>query len=88
MGNKINEEFGPLGYPVTTKETAYCLLKFISFFNSDMKNILPSIGKDFTLVNNRSKEILGIDYRPSKESLYEMIYKMIEDGHIPDKRLQ
>lgn len=82
----LHTEFNPLGYKFKPKELAYCLTKFVGFFNSDVKAILPMWGKNYELDNKKSIEILGTEYRPPDESLVEMVYCMIEEGWIPDKR--
>ena len=32
---ELAEEFTPQGYPVTTNEVGYCLMKFASYFNAE-----------------------------------------------------
>ena len=83
---ELSEEFTPQGYPVTTNEVGYCLMKFASYFNDEAAAVLPNWGKDWKLDTSKSKEILGIQYRPAKESFSEMVNMMIENGWIEDKR--
>ena len=83
----IDAEFGgPQGYPVTTKELPYCVTRFVGMFDSDVAFVLPMWGKNFEFNTDRSKSILGIEYRPTKDSVLEMINSMIDAGWIEDKR--
>lgn len=82
----MHEEFGPQGYSVTHKEAGYCMFRFIAIFSAEAAAILPQIGKESTFVNTKSIDVLGVDYRPTKESLTEMVNCMIEEGWVQDKR--
>ena len=82
----IHEEFQPQGYNFSVCEAKYCLVKFASFFNDEAALMVPLWNVKLEVNNSRSKEILGINYRPPKESFNEMVYSMIETGVIPDKR--
>ena len=83
---ELSEEFKPQGYPVTSNEVGYCLMKFASYFNDEAAAVLPNWGKDWSVDTSMSKDILGIQYRPAKESFSEMVNMMIENGWIEDKR--
>ena len=45
-------------------------------------------GKPLRLDNRRSKEVLGINYMDTKQTVVEMAASMIESGIIPEKRGQ
>ena len=66
----------------------YCPLKLASYFDSQVKTILPIIGIAWTADNNLSKELLGMTYeeRDLKQSIIDMGYSLIEMGIVPDKR--
>ncbi len=55
-------------------------------FRSDAATIVELWGQEYDVQNARSKEMLGMQYRPIKTSIEEMGEKMIEFGLIPDKR--
>jgi hypothetical protein len=38
------------------------------------------------LDNTKSKEVLGIEYRPVEDSIKEMVYSMFECGALEDNR--
>jgi len=88
MGQELHDEFGPQGYNIKTAEFAYCMVRFAAVFSTELSYILPSYGKNMTLDNTKSKQLLEIQYRPTKESLVEMVNCMIDKGWIPDKRPQ
>lgn len=67
MVKPIRERFGPEGWPVTGTESA------------------PAEGFDgyMTLLDNtKSRECLGIQYRPVSETVVDMAAKMIEMGTV------
>ena len=61
-------------------------MKFASYFNDEAAAVLPNWGKDWSCDTSMSEDILGIQYRPAKESFSEMVNMMIENGWIEDKR--
>ena len=86
FGKLIHDEFAPQGYEFSLAETCYCLLKILSYVSDEVKNMLPFWGKEIYYDTTPSKELLGIDYIPIKQSQSEMINQMIKKGWIPDKR--
>ena len=73
-------------YPIQTSEAKYCLVKFVSFFRSDAAKIMAYWGREKNFNNTRSREVLGINYKPASQSLTEMVNSMIELGILEDKR--
>lgn len=43
-------------------------------------------GKEITMDNEETREILGIDFIPFEDTVLEMADSLIEKGHIPDLR--
>merc|ERR1712032_850818 len=66
MAQELHDEFGPQGYAFNTNEIAFCILRCVAFFNSDVALIMPIYGKDMFLDNSKSVKILGLNYRPTK----------------------
>lgn len=61
-------------------------MKFLSIFNSSVKPILLIWGKEAQVDNSKAQRILGVRFRPAKESFFEMAESMIAAGVIKDKR--
>lgn len=59
-------------YNIKDKELGYCPIKFVSFFDKSVKLILPFWNVSFKLENNRSREILGIQYKPGPDAIIAM----------------
>ena len=55
-------------------------------FIAEVKLILPVWGKDFKLINERSKTVLGVEYRSAAESTIAMANSIIDSGLLEDKR--
>ena len=81
IGEIISERYSPMGFPVQTKESNYWLVKFFALFKKEAATIVKYWGRNIKLDNSRSKEVLGIEYRPVKDSLYDMIDSLIKAGH-------
>ncbi|CDW83956.1 nad-dependent epimerase dehydratase [Stylonychia lemnae] len=87
IANILKEEFQPQGYKVQTKLIGYCPLKLASYFNREVKSILPFINENSQASNIKSIEVLGMKYtREMKQIVIDMGYSIIEKGLIPDKR--
>jgi hypothetical protein len=69
-------------------EIGYCTLKFASYFSSEIAFILPMCNKPSRVYkNDRSREILGIEYkRTEKELLLETCVSMMKMGIIPTRK--
>lgn len=48
------------------------LMKFLSFFDRDLKKIINFSGKNYKVNNDKSKKELKISYRPNSESMKDM----------------
>ena len=81
MAAILNEKYGPMGYTIPQTEAAYCILKFFSLFSSEAKAAAKMWGREFTADNSRSRQELGIEYRPVKDSIYDMVDALIRLGH-------
>lgn len=62
FADMLDAEFRKHGYRVQTRRIGYCPLKIASFFDAQVKTILPLIGLEITADNKLSQELLGIDY--------------------------
>jgi len=85
IAEKLHAEFGR-DYWIATMELKYCLVKMVSLFDPSIRVILPIWDRELHLNNQRSKELLGIDYRPSQETLRDFGNYLIDNGYLPDKR--
>lgn len=77
----LSEKYTPMGYPVPTEEASYCLIRCVAVFDSGAAGIVKDWGHEMKYDNARSKDKLGIEYRPVKDSLYDMADALIEEGH-------
>lgn len=75
-----------MGYPIPQSEAKYCLVKLASFFISDAKFIVPLWGREVNFNNTRAKELLGIEFHKTADSLNEMVESCIDQGILEDKR--
>ena len=58
----LDAEFKQYGYRVQTRRIGYCPLKMASWFDSQVKLILPLVGASVTADNKLSNELLGLNY--------------------------
>lgn len=73
-------------YKISHKEISYCPIKFASYFNSQVKLLLPVWRRELRVDNTQSREVLGIEYRDPKDTLKAMGDCLIDIGAVPDKR--
>ncbi|CDW84889.1 nad-dependent epimerase dehydratase [Stylonychia lemnae] len=76
----------PSGFKINTSDIKYCTLKFASWFDASAKTLLPFWGLEFEMDNQKSKTILGIQYRPASEAVIEMAESLIQSGLLRSKK--
>lgn len=81
----LKDEYGQW-YKFKTKELKYCTVKLASIFDGSIKMILPMWRKKILLENEKSRQILGIVYRSTKDTILEMAQALIIHGQVPDKK--
>eukprot|EP00347_Sterkiella_histriomuscorum_P012343 403368958 len=83
----LDAELRQHGYRVQTRRVGYCPLKIASWFDTQVKIVLPLINAQFSVENKKSVEVLGIQYnRELKTTIIEMGYSLIDKGLVPEKR--
>lgn len=59
----------------------------ISLFDPMVKFMLPFVGVEFTVNNQKSRDVLGIKYDSKFDEIFvQMGYQLIEVGAVKDKR--
>jgi len=82
----LRDEFSNKGYKIVSKKIGKCPMTLASWFDPSVKMILPHVGLCYRIDNSRSKKELGLEYRPVKETVVDMAYKLIEIGIVPKKK--
>ena len=85
IGQMLSDDYSGNGYNVTTNTAPYCVMWTLSFCKTELRSVLHSWGKVSDCVNTRSKDILGIDYIPVKQSLNEMVPTLVKVGILEDR---
>jgi len=65
---------------------SYCTIKIGSLFDSTAAELARFWDFYKEIDNTKSKEVLGIKYRPTQETLVEMGHSIINSGVVEDKR--
>lgn len=74
----IKAEFEKYGYKIVAKPQEECPIK-------DENHIYRfRWGRSYKLSNEKIKKVLGMEFRPAKESIIEMGYSLIKQGLVPD----
>lgn len=81
----LRKEFKQYGYSIVSRKVGYCPMKFASFFDSQIKLLLPFVGKELKVDNSRSVKELELNYRPIAQTIIESGYSFIEKGVVPNK---
>ncbi|CDW91338.1 nad dependent epimerase dehydratase [Stylonychia lemnae] len=84
IASALKSEFGK-SYKIKDKELSYCTIKIAALFDKSVKLIVPMWGKTLNLENQKSRDILGIDYIYPQKSVIDMAHSMIESGLIKNK---
>lgn len=72
-------------FNVKDRELPYCPVKLASYFDKSVKSILPMWGKNMTVDNKQSREILNITYKEPAESIIAMAESLFDAGVIQRK---
>ena len=78
----LDDEFKSKGYEIPKLFIPNFMAKIIGYFDKTVKFIVPYIGKNPLLNNDRfikELEIIPIDY---KKSIIDMAYDIIEKGYV------
>ena len=81
----LQEEFGrKYGYTsIPQTMMPDFIVKFGSIFVSQLKLVKGMLNKTILYDNTKSKEILGLQYMPVKQSIIDMAHSLIEYGIVP-----
>ena len=62
IGQMLHDEFGTQGYTIPHHEAKYCLVRFFGYFRADAAKIADMWGVENVHTNERSRQILDIEY--------------------------
>ncbi|TNV77275.1 hypothetical protein FGO68_gene7656 [Halteria grandinella] len=82
----LNEAFPE--FQIKTNELGYCPVKVISWFDKKAARIITRWGLRNVYNNQKSKDILGIQYHSPEENVIAMARSLIENGVVEDKRVK
>jgi adenylate kinase len=74
----IAGEFNPQGYSVPTRKLPYCLVKMIAMCDKTVRLAVKSLGSENHFDTKPAQDVLGIRFRPIRQTLIEMGYSMID----------
>ena len=86
MAETLNEHFKKFGYNIKTGEIKLWMLKVASWIDDTAKSILPQWDKVQRLSNQKSIDMLGMSYRPHRDTIIECGESLIDIGMVKDKR--
>jgi hypothetical protein len=86
VSTMLAEEFGPIGYRVTTTHLPNWLLRILALFDSSLAAILVHIGLRPRFDVTPAEKVLCMNtWLGVKESSLEQAYSLIALGIVPDK---
>lgn len=83
----LNDEFEAYGFSPPTKELSTVLLRFMSWFNTDAANALKMVSPSHHCSGNRTRHVLGVDYKSIRLSLKEHVLSLIALGILPAREV-
>ncbi|CAJ0585091.1 unnamed protein product, partial [Mesorhabditis spiculigera] len=82
VAHALRKEFGDQGYCPANYQIPDWIVRFGAHFNATMAGIAPRLGRKIRFDNSRLRNVLGITPRDPLKSVVEMVYELIERGHI------
>ncbi|CAJ0585057.1 unnamed protein product, partial [Mesorhabditis spiculigera] len=82
LAHVLREEFGDQGYSPANYQIPDWIVRFGSYFSGTLAGVVTRIGMKTKFDNSKLRNILGITPRDPLKSLVEMVYELIERGHI------
>ena len=76
----IGNEFRPQGYKIVSRNLPKAVMWVGKFFDSGLKQMYSSLGKNVQVSNERMVNELGIQPRPVEESIIDTCYSLVELG--------
>ncbi len=85
FGIYLHDEFQKYYYITTRRIQSEWIVEFFCMFTSKARLLAAKRGPEQHCNTDKSKQILGLKYRPGRQSLIEMMYWMIDVNYIPNK---
>lgn len=85
VGKILKEKYGD-DYQVVDHDASKLWFWVASNLDKSMYRMYNNWGKEITMDNKDTLDVLGIDYTPFDQTVIEMAESLIEKGHIPDLR--
>ena len=87
LADLLHENYAQFGYQIPTKLFGnYCAAWMAGLFLADVRLLLPIWGLDWEVQNQKSRDVLGIEYPDLDQCILAMTESLIEHEVIPDKR--
>lgn len=87
VADMMQKKYSPLGYRIHTLEAPWLVLWLASFFDRQMRAVLPGVGKKQLYNNSKAKKDLGIEFRSVEEAVLGAADSLIEHGLVSKKGL-
>lgn len=78
IASVLREEFPDYRKKVPTRKLPSFLLSFLSIFNPVMKQVIPELDKKRFVSNEKAQRVLGVTFRPGRESIIDGAKSLIE----------
>lgn len=85
VGQKLHKKYGdkyPIGHTKVPKFLLWMIAPIVTKGVITRKIVSRNVGIPLKLDNTKAKQVLGIQFRPEEDSLYEMFDQMIEAGRV------
>mmetsp|Transcript_38262 Transcript_38262/g.95820 ORF Transcript_38262/g.95820 Transcript_38262/m.95820 type:complete len:164 (-) Transcript_38262:1203-1694(-) len=85
IATTLKGEFGKYGYRVPTTRLPTFLAWLLSFCDKGVAQVLPELGRRFSMDSSGAREILNIQPRDFKQAAIDQGYSLIKLGIVPNK---
>ena len=78
VAEQLDREFGPRGYPVSTRDVPDILVRLVALFDKTVRRIMPELGQQKNFDSSAIRRDLGWQTRPMDESIRDTAESLIE----------
>lgn len=85
VGKILKEKYGS-DYQIVDHDASKFWFWLASNLDKSMYRMYSNWGKEITMDNSETRDLLGINFIPFDQTVIDMAESLIEKGHIPDQR--
>lgn len=82
MADMLKAELGPAAAKVPTRKVPDLMVRLASLFDTDLRFVVPRLGRRYDFTSKKAQELLGWRPRPVRETVVDCARSLIETGAV------